>query len=121
MVYWHEHRWVLAQALGRDLRPGMHACHRCNRKNCLSTAPGHLYEGTPKENAADKQRPRNPEVVHILGSGPRPTHAPQVPDIRARHAAGRSIKGIARDLGIPRTTIADIVHYHTWKQLEEAS
>jgi plasmid maintenance system antidote protein VapI len=44
-----------------------------------------------------------------------------VPDIRARHAAGMSIKGIARALGIPRTTIADIVHYHTWKQLEDAS
>jgi hypothetical protein len=30
------------------------------------------------------------------------------------------IKAIARDLEIPRSTVADIVYYRTWKSLEEA-
>ena len=116
--YWHEHRWRLAQALGRDLLPSEQACHGCNRRACLSTAPGHLYAGTQAQNEADKARPVNAEVVHLLGS-PRPTHAGQVPAIRERHAAGMPIKRIARELEMPRSTVADIVHYRTWKGMEE--
>jgi hypothetical protein len=118
--YWHAHRWALAQALGRDLLPGEQACHACNRRACLSTEPGHLYAGTQKQNEADKARPVNPDVVKIMGSAPRPSHAGQVPAIRARHQAGMPIKRIARELAIPRSTVADIVYYRTWKSLEEA-
>jgi hypothetical protein len=118
--YWHAHRWALAQALGRDLLPGEQACHACNRRACLSTAPGHLYAGTQKQNEADKHRPVNPDVTHILGSAPRPSHAGQVGEIRARHQAGMPIQRIARDLEIPRTTVADIVHFRTHKEVHTA-
>lgn len=45
------HRWVLAQALGRDLLPGMYALHTCDVRHCGNAA--HLYEGTLGDNNRD--------------------------------------------------------------------
>lgn len=48
----YPHRIALAAALGRPLRPGMVACHRCNNPPCCR--PSHLYEGTLSDNEQDK-------------------------------------------------------------------
>ena len=45
------HRVMLQEALGRPLRPGMFACHRCDVSLCVN--PGHLYEGSALDNARD--------------------------------------------------------------------
>lgn len=45
------HRASLALHLGRPLRPGATANHRCGNKWCVR--PAHLYEGTQSENMAD--------------------------------------------------------------------
>lgn len=45
------HRVALALALGRDLTPGMFACHRCDNRPCAR--PSHLYEGSASENNQD--------------------------------------------------------------------
>lgn len=45
-------RLVLEHALGRPLGPGMCALHRCDRPRCLRES--HLYEGTMKQNAKDR-------------------------------------------------------------------
>lgn len=48
----YAHRIALAAALGRALREGMLACHRCDYPPCIR--PTHLYEGTKSENERDK-------------------------------------------------------------------
>lgn len=66
------HRVVLQASLGRPIRRGMLACHRCDNPPCCN--PAHLYEGTAKDNARDAvERGRN---AHPLGS--------RRPDVRAR-------------------------------------
>lgn len=47
-------RYALERSLGRELSPGMQACHHCDNPPCVN--PGCLYEGTPKQNAQDKMR-----------------------------------------------------------------
>jgi hypothetical protein len=61
------HRYSLEVALGRPLRDGMYALHDCDNPQCVR--PGHLYEGTAKQNAADRERrgrriPRSGETHH---------------------------------------------------------
>lgn len=47
------HRVALILATGRD-PDGMHACHRCNVRNCVNVK--HLYFGTAEENTDDRLR-----------------------------------------------------------------
>jgi hypothetical protein len=62
----YAHRIALAAALGRPLRPGMLACHRCNYKPCCR--PSHLYEGTKADNEQDKwYAMREPLFDRIIG------------------------------------------------------
>jgi hypothetical protein len=61
----HAHRVALAVALGRPLRPGMFACHKCDVKECVR--PSHLYEGTQSDNELDKwttyRAPRGDTII----------------------------------------------------------
>lgn len=45
------HRLMLEEALGRPIRPGLMALHRCDNPPCCN--PSHLYEGSAKDNARD--------------------------------------------------------------------
>lgn len=60
------HRVALASALGRAIRPGMYANHRCDYKSCVR--PRHLYEGTPAENEYDKLREPKGETLTGIAS-----------------------------------------------------
>ena len=50
-IHWKSHRYSLARALGRDIKPDMLALHACDRPCCVN--PDHLREGTHKENMKD--------------------------------------------------------------------
>jgi hypothetical protein len=46
-------RLVLERQLGRKIRPGYYACHHCDHRWCVN--PEHLYEGTKKDDARDRE------------------------------------------------------------------
>lgn len=45
------HRLILERKLGREIRPGYMACHKCDDTNCIQEA--HIYEGTKQQNNLD--------------------------------------------------------------------
>lgn len=49
-----KHRVVLEKKLGRPIKPGYFACHKCDNKNCIE--PEHLFEGTHRDNTNDAIR-----------------------------------------------------------------
>ena len=44
------HRYSLLIA-GKDLKPGVHVCHRCDNPSCVN--PAHLWTGSAKDNIQD--------------------------------------------------------------------
>ncbi len=49
-------RVMLAKKLGRDIKPGLMACHDCDSPPCFN--PAHLYEGTHGDNMRDMRERR---------------------------------------------------------------
>lgn len=111
--YYHAHATMLAQALGRDIRPGYHAAHKCGNPACWRVDPAHVYEATPQQNEADK-RTDPPHAVYPVEFRPLPrpariVPADYLPAIRPLIAAGYTIRQIAATVGLPFQTARRLV------------
>lgn len=110
-------RLVLESALGRPIRPGMFACHRCDTPPCVS--PEHLFEDTAAGNAADmvaKGRQtwgeRNPNSTVTEND---------VREIRRRHVPGRNgnTRDLAEEFGIHPNTVRAIMRGEIWARVRD--
>lgn len=93
------------------LIPNMHVCHRCDNPPCVN--PRHLFQGTAKENARDRQdKGRFTAPVFYGVEHPNAKlNAEQVSDIRARGMQGHggNIQELAYEYGVTGPTIRSIV------------
>jgi hypothetical protein len=111
---WTTHRFAWAIANDRD--PGeLLVCHRCDNPPCVN--PAHLFLGTHLDNnrdAAAKGRLRGPHWTRHNRVALTPD---VVREIRQRIAAGETIKGTARRIGVVPGTIYAVLSGLTWKHV----
>lgn len=108
-------RVVLAEALGRPLRPTLCALHHCDRSACVN--PDHLYEGSLSQNSRDRdERKGNPCPTGERHYQAKLTSA-QVAQIRAERLRGTSLTHLGCSFGVAPATISCIVNGRTWKHV----
>jgi len=102
-------KYYLAHRLSYQLSKGNipanhHVCHTCDVRCCIN--PHHLFAGTSRENVYDALRKGRMQKLTVE----------QVKEIRRlRIQEGLVETEIAALFGVARGTIADILHYRTWK------
>ena len=111
----HRVAWELASG---GIPDGLVVMHQCDRPRCVR--PEHLSLGTLRDNSLDmvaKGRQRGPRGEAHRWS--RLTDK-QAIEIRRRHVAGESAKGLAREFGVRPYTVQAIVKRLTRKHLGPA-
>ena len=108
------HRHLYA-ALLAPLPDGLHVCHRCDNPPCVR--PGHLFTGTPADNAADRGRKgrHNPSVGENNGNSKLTTA--KVLEIRRLAAEGVTQRAIARQFEVDQALVAQIIHWKLWRHV----
>jgi hypothetical protein len=95
-----------------SISEGLQICHRCDVKLCVN--PNHLYAGTGKDNARDRED--HGKTSRGEGNGHHRLTIEQVKEIRAekkiRHAT------LARLYRVTQTNIRLIKNGQTWKHVK---
>ena len=104
----HRVAWELARG---PIPAGLSVCHHCDEPACVN--PEHLFVATHAENMAD--RGRKGRAARGERNGRAKLTAEQAAAIRAR--AGESHRSLAREFGVDRTTVRDIVRGVIWRGL----
>jgi len=102
------HRRTLELALGRSLGEREVAMHSCDNPPCCN--PAHLRAGTKADNSQDASR--KGRMHHVLT-------VEQVVAIKRGLLAGRSPGSLARENGVTRTSIRNIVEGRSWRHVAE--
>jgi hypothetical protein len=98
------HRFSYEHYVGR-IPDGHGVLHKCDNRRCCN--PAHLFTGTNKDNALDRE-------IKGRGAGSKVT-PDQVREIRELKNSGLSAKEIAARYNIKYKTIYQITSRHTWK------
>lgn len=101
------HRLSLAMSLGREIAPGMYACHGCRSKNCVN--PAHLREGTHQDNMADRARDGTAARGSQHGRSKLTDEK-----VRAIRQDPRSHAALAKEYGVSAVAIGHIKRGRTW-------
>ena len=107
-------RVILERSLGRKIKEGYGALHKCNNKACIN--PDHLYEGSSAENVRDAMEAGT--CVHAKGEDiwkSKLTEA-QVLEIRKSTLSGSKLGKI---YAVRRGCINNIKRRDTWKHLKD--
>jgi len=110
---WRAHRLAYTQAYG-PIPKGLLVCHKCDIPLCVN--PEHLFLGTNKQNAQDREqkgrgRPRKPKGIL------NPKAKLQEQDIIDIRNSNLNITELADYYTVEKSTIRRILRRETWKHL----
>lgn len=96
--------------------PNLWLLHQCDNPSCVR--PGHLYEGTVKENARDAVD-RGRAVFGDRSGRAKLTNAGAV-EIDRRVRNGEQQRSVAREFKVSESTVSMIVRRRTWQRVIHA-
>lgn len=96
---------------------GLHVLHRCDNPACVN--PDHLFLGTNEDNVADRvAKGRSGWQARKGEAHPmRKLTEQQVRSIRRRCARGERGSDLAREYGLNRATVSEIVSRRKWRHV----
>lgn len=94
---------------------GLHVLHSCDNRACVN--PAHLRVGTHADNMRDMKERGRQNAARGERAGLAKLTAEQVLAIRARRAAGERQIALAREYGIDKTQVWNIVTRKVWKHV----
>ena len=110
----HRQAWVDANG---PIPAGLLVCHHCDVPACMN--PAHLFLGTQQDNIDDMMA-KGRGVIGERTWIAKLSEA-NVRDIRAAHRAGQSLASLAREFGVHKTTVREVVTRETWKHVEDVA
>lgn len=107
-------RWVLQEKLGRPIKEGYLACHKCNETTCIN--PDHIYEGTHADNAYDSVD----AGTHVCLQGENnPSSKLTWDDVRyIRSHPEESQRKLARKFGVSQPAVWQVRNNIKWNSVE---
>lgn len=108
------HRLALELALGRPIRPGMSALHRCDNPPCCNGE--HLFEGTQADNLDDCQAKGRERHRSGEEHGMAKLTDLDISLILSAIASGETQRSIARRFGVSQPTISRIKKHNGWER-----
>jgi hypothetical protein len=107
------HRFVWELHKG-PIPEGLYACHKCDNPACVR--PGHLFLGTQKDNAEDREAKGrgNHAVIGSFNGSAKLTERLAVKAIEMYSTGKFTHKKIAERLGVSESAIRNIIHGITW-------
>ena len=112
MIGAHRFSWLLA---GESIPEGEYVCHHCDNPPCVR--PSHLFVGTQQDNIDDKMRKGRHVASKGSDNGMSLLSEEDVRNICGEFNRGTNQNKIARQYGISKKHISDIIRGKRWGYL----
>jgi hypothetical protein len=115
--WYSAHRLVWEWVHGSE--PELCVLHRCDNPSCVN--PGHLFLGTHKDNAADRDAKRRRRAPKGVLNGMAKLTEADVREIRRRFVPGvTSVRALAEKYGVSQPHMSGVVYGRHWPHVEGA-